>query len=60
LRSKDDEVGYDPAAMNNDPLTDDAVIRGDVFMIDRISKGKDGKKHIEFKRVYVSMNRNKI
>lgn len=46
--------------MNNDPLTDDAVIRGDVFMIDRISKGKDGKKHIEFKRVYVSMNRNKI
>jgi len=43
LRSKDDEVGYDPGAMNNDQLTDDASIRGDVFMIDRIVKGEDGR-----------------
>jgi len=43
LRSKDDEVGYDPGAINNDQLTDDASIRGDVFMIDRIRKGEDGR-----------------
>jgi len=60
LRSKDEEAGYDPSTMNNDQLTDEAAIRGDVFMIDRIKKTDTGKTNIEMKKVYVVINRNKI
>jgi len=46
--------------MDNDQLNTDDSVRGDVFMIDRIKKADSDKYNIEFKKVYVSINKDKI
>lgn len=48
------------ASMNQQELPEDTTIRGDVFMIDRISKDSNGVENIEFKKVYMVMNKNKV